>query len=226
MFDFLKSLFGSEKETEKSVEFVETNNIIPNILAKKGLQYSNIQSGYQIKLKDGYYLVIPFIIDKNTYFYLQKGLKDKDDNEIKCTYFFKIIEKNDASDIIFVNRIKILNDNIKCDENYSRISKDILLEISNVVNEIVNNIPKKIHINRKIVETDDENNKNFINNEVGAAKSNSTLPFILGAATAAVGTGLLISSDINLMKGGNIDDKIDKKKYDTLKKLLEESISE
>jgi hypothetical protein len=25
MFDFLKSLFGSEKETEKSVEFVETN---------------------------------------------------------------------------------------------------------------------------------------------------------------------------------------------------------
>jgi len=223
MFDFLKSLFGSEKETEKSVEFVETNNIIPNILAKKGLQYSNITSGYQIKLKDGYYLVIPFIIDKNTYFYLQKGLKDKDENEIKCTYFFKIIEKNDESDIIFVNRIKILNDNIKCDENYSRISKDILIEISNIVNDIVNNIPKKIHINRKIVETNVENIKN---NEIGGEKNNATLPFILGATTAIVGTGLLISSDINGMKGGNIDEKVDKKKYETLKKLLEESISE
>ena len=226
MFDFLKSLFGSEKETEKSVEFVETNNIIPNILAKKGLQYSNITSGYQIKLKDGYYLVIPFIIDKNTYFYLQKGLKDKDENEIKCTYFFKIIEKNDASDIIFVNRIKILNDNIKCDENYSRINKEILLEISNIVNDIVNNIPKKVHINRKVVETTVDNVEANKDSNIGADKSNTTLPFILGAATAVVGTGLLISSDINNMKGGEVNEKKDKKKYETLKKLLEESISE
>jgi hypothetical protein len=55
-----------------------------------------------------------------------------------CT-FAVWVEKNNSNDIIFVNRIKIINDNIKCDENYSRISKDILLEISDIVNEIVNN---------------------------------------------------------------------------------------
>jgi hypothetical protein len=233
MFDFLKSLFGSEKETEKSVEFVETNNIIPNILAKKGLQYSNIQSGYQIKLKDGYYLVIPFIIDKNTYFYLQKGLKDKDDNEIKCTYFFKIIEKNDETDIIFVNRIKILNDNIKCDENYSRISKDILLEISDIVNEIVNNTPR-IHLTRKIEEIEEETAEPIQENKQ-SGKSNSFLPFVLGATTAAAATAILVSTEGNIMRGGNIngegkekinDKKMDEKQYNNLRKLLEESISE
>ena len=226
MFNFLNSLFGSE--TEKTVESEQTNNIIPNILAKKGIQYSNITSGYQIKLKDNYYLVIPFTIDKNTYFYLQKGLKDKDENDIKCTYFFKIIEKNNTNDIIFVNRIKILNDNIKCDENYSRISKEILSDISDIVNDIVNKIPKRVQLNRKVEETNEETN---VVDRENSNKSNSLIPFILGATTTAISAGILMSSDVNIMKGGgNIEEKDQKnkeeEKYHKLRKLLEESISE
>jgi hypothetical protein len=239
MFNFLKSIFNTEKETsensensEKVVTPVETNNIIPNILAKKGLQYSNITSGYQIKLKNDYYLVIPFIIDKNTYFYLQKGLKDKNDNDIKCTYFFKIIEKNNATDIIFVNRIKILNDNIKCDENYSRIGKDILLDISNIVNDIVNNsaengnvngkVNKNVNVNveKKVVE---EASKDILEDK---KSSNSVIPFVLGASATAAAAAIIMSSDVNNMKGGKADEKEEEKKYNNLKRLLEESLSE
>jgi len=227
MFNFLKSLFNTEKETsensensEKVVTPVETNNIIPNILAKKGLQYSNITSGYQIKLKNDYYLVIPFIIDKNTYFYLQKGLKDKNDNDIKCTYFFKIIEKNNATDIIFVNRIKILNDNIKCDENYSRIGKDILLDISNIVNDIVGNKNENVNVEKKVVE---EASKDILEDK---KSSNSVIPFVLGASATAAAAAIIMSSDVNNMKGGKADEKEEEKKYNNLKMLLEESLSE
>jgi hypothetical protein len=245
MFNYLKSLFNTEKEdtSEKTVESIQTNNIIPNILEKKGIKYSNISSGYQVKLKDDYYLVIPFTIDNNTYFYLQKGLKDRNDNDIKCTYFFKIVEKNNSSDIIFVNRIKILNDNIKCDENYSRISKDILQEISNIVNDIANNIPKKVYTNRKVIEIDmepDVNQKNVkqenvkqenvkpdVNQPENEGKSKSLIPFVLGATTTAVSAAILMSSDANIMKGGSYDKKEeDEKKYNNLKRLLEESLSE
>ena len=38
MFDFLKSLFNTEDESTKSIEPTEVNNIIPNILTKKGLR--------------------------------------------------------------------------------------------------------------------------------------------------------------------------------------------
>jgi hypothetical protein len=217
MFDFLKSLFNTEKEelsekTEK-IEKSESNNIIPNILAKRGLQYVNIISGYQIKLKDDFYLIIPFTIDKNTYFYLQKGLKDSNENDVKCTYFFKIVEKDNKPNIIFVNRIKILNDNIKCDENYSRIKIEMLSDITNIINDIVNNIPKKVTVD---VEED---------------KTNKYLPFVLGATTAAAAVGILMTSDNNnnmMMKGGGKKDEIEKEvdKYNNLKRLLEESLSE
>jgi hypothetical protein len=212
MFDFLKSLFNTEKEemsekTEK-IEKTESNNIIPNILAKKGLQFVNITSGYQIKLKDDFYLIIPFTIDTNTYFYLQKGLKDSNENDVKCTYFFKIIEKDNKSNLIFVNRIKILNDNIKCDENYSRIKIEMLSDITNIINDIVNNIPKKVTVN---VED----------------KTNKYLPFVLGATTAAAAVGILMTSDNNMMmKGGGKKDEDENNKYNNLKRLLEESLSE
>jgi hypothetical protein len=213
MFDFLKSLFNTEKEelsekTEK-IEKSESNNIIPNILAKKGLQYVNITSGYQIKLKDDFYLIIPFTIDTNTYFYLQKGLKDSNENDVKCTYFFKIIEKDNKRNLIFVNRIKILNDNIKCDENYSRIKIEMLSDITNIINDIVNNTPKKVTVN---VEED---------------KTNKYLPFVLGATTAAAAVGILMTSDNNMMmKGGGKKDEGEDDKYNNLKRLLEESLSE
>jgi len=230
MFDFLKSLFNTEDESTKSIEPTEVNNIIPNILTKKGLVYSNVTSGYQIKLKNDYYLIIPFLINKNTYFYLQKALKDRNENNVKCTYFFKIIEKNDLNDIIFVNRIKILNDNIKCDENYSRISKDILLEISDIVNDIVNKTPR-VQLTRRVEEIE-ENEVEQSSEETQKGKSNSFLPFVLGATTAAAATAILVSTDVNIMRGGNINgeekknEKMDEKKYNNLRKLLEESISE
>jgi hypothetical protein len=227
MFDFLKSLFNTEDESTKSIEPTEVNNIIPNILTKKGLVYSNITSGYKIKLKNDYYLIIPFLINKNTYFYLQKGLKDRNENDVKCIYFFKIIEKNNLNDIIFVNRIKILNDNIKCDENYSRISKDILLEISDIVNDIVNNTPR-VQLTRKVEEIEEEEVVQKQRNEQ-SGKSNSFLPFVLGATTAAAATAILVSTEGNIMRGGNIngeEKKMDEKKYNNLRKLLEESISE
>jgi len=248
MFNYLNSLFFTESDhgtfpiegtgTEVEKNLKESNDNISNLQKKKELKFTTVSNGYQVKLTDDYYLIIPFNININTYFYLQKELKDRNSNNIKCTYFFKILEKNENSDIVFINRIKILNENIKCDEDYSRISKDIFNEISNLVKDILKVQPKTavVEMKTRYKKNDNINNdiiNNDVNNDVGE-KSNPLIPFLLGATTVAASAAILMSSEsipvnnplINL-KGGDLEDKKkEAKKYETLKRLLEESLSE
>jgi hypothetical protein len=241
MFNYLNSLFFTEKEEETfHGEGIEVEKNISNLLREKELKFTTVSNGYQIKLKDDYYLIIPFNINTNTYFYLQKGIKDRNSNNIKCTYFFKILEQNENSDIVFVNRIKVLNENIKCDEDYSRITKETFNEISNLVKDILNVQPKKTIIEMKKkddkkVKIDYNNDEeNEITKKNQNEKSNPQIPFLLVATTAAASAAILMSSEsvalnntqINL-KGGDLDEKKKEvKKYETLKRLLEESLSE
>jgi hypothetical protein len=241
MFNYLNSLFFTEKEEETfHGEGTEIEKNISNLLREKELKFTTVSNGYQIKLKDDYYLIIPFNINTNTYFYLQKGIKDRNSNNIKCTYFFKILEQNENSDIVFVNRIKVLNENIKCDEDYSRITKETFNEISNLVKDILNVQPKKTIVEMKKkddkkVKIDYNNDEeNEITKKNQNEKSNPLIPFLLGATTAAASAAILMSSEsvalnntqINL-KGGDLDEKKKEvKKYETLKRLLEESLSE
>jgi hypothetical protein len=128
MFSNLQSFFnyiGGKSES--------SNNSIKSILTKKGIQFSEIQSGINVNFNDTYDVIFPTNIKESNYIHVKRDLKNKDGECIKCIYLYKL--KNNK--LTFVNRIKIINiDNIKVDEEDARIDNKLINVIEGIINDI------------------------------------------------------------------------------------------
>ena len=100
MFSNLQSFFNYIGGTHES-----SNNTIKSVLTKKGIQFSDIQSGINVNFNDEYDVVFPSNVKESNYIYVKKNLKDKDGKVIKCIYNYKL-EDNKLN---FINRIKLIN---------------------------------------------------------------------------------------------------------------------
>jgi hypothetical protein len=128
MFSNLQSFFNYIGGTHES-----SNNSIKNILTKKGIQFSEIQSGINVNFNDTYDVVFPTNLKESRYIHVKKDLKNKDGECIKCIYLYKL----NNSKLNFVNRIKIINiDNIKVDEEDARIDDKLIHVIEGIINDV------------------------------------------------------------------------------------------
>ena len=127
MFSNLQSFFNYIGGTHES-----SNNSIKSVLTKKGIQFSEIQSGINVNFNDTYDVVFPTNLKESRYIHVKKDLKNKDGECIKCIYLYKL----NNNKLNFVNRIKIMNvDNIKVDEEDARIDNELITLIEKIINE-------------------------------------------------------------------------------------------
>ena len=127
MFSNLQLFFNYIGGTHES-----SNNTIKSVLTKKGIQFSDIQSGINVNFNDEYDVVFPSNVKESNYIYVKKNLKDKDGKVIKCIYNYKL-EDNKLN---FINRIKLINDdNIKVDDKCGRIDDKLVHVIEGIINE-------------------------------------------------------------------------------------------
>ena len=127
MFSNLQSFFNYIGGTHES-----SNNSIKSVLTKKGIQFSEIQSGINVNFNDTYDVVFPTNLKESRYIHVKRDLKNKDGECIKCIYLYKL----NNNKLNFVNRIKIMNvDNIKVDEEDARIDNELITLIEKIINE-------------------------------------------------------------------------------------------
>ena len=128
MFSNLQSFFNYIGGTHES-----SNNSIKSVLTKKGIQFSEIQSGINVNFNDTYDVVFPTNLKESHYIHVKRDLKNKDGECIKCIYLYKL----NNSKLNFVNRIKIINvDNIKVDEEDARIDDKLIHVIEGIINDV------------------------------------------------------------------------------------------
>jgi hypothetical protein len=136
MFSFISSLF-SNIDDSNDISF--KSNII-RVLKKRNILYNEILSGISININESYNVVIPNTMDKENYIQIKTTLKNKYYDDINCIYMYKYEDFK----LKFVNRIKIIdNQNIKCDENNSRIENKLLEIVEDILKEITNNFKRQ-----------------------------------------------------------------------------------
>ena len=141
MFSFISSLFNS---TDDLSDHSFKSNII-KVLKNRNILYNEILSGISVNINDSYNIVIPNNMEKENYIQIKKTLKNKYYDDVNCIYMYKY----EDSKLKFINRIKIIdNQNIKCDENNTRIEDKLIELIEDLLKEITNNFKR-------------ENNRNY-----------------------------------------------------------------
>lgn len=136
MFSFISSLFSN---TDDSNDRSFKSNII-KVLKNKNILYNEILSGISVNINDSYNIVIPNNMDKDNYIQIKKTLKNKYYDDVNCIYMYKY----EDSKLKFVNRIKIIdNQNIKCDENNTRIEDKLIEIVEEILKEITNNYKRQ-----------------------------------------------------------------------------------
>ncbi len=149
IINYLFNMTGGEENNETITK------VIKKTLDDNKLIYDDKPSGISININNEYIVIIPNNFNTEHYIQIKKTLKDKDGNCIECVYLYKLKERP----LKFVNRIKILDiNNIKSDEDDSRIEIKLVSTIEKLLNEIIDNHNKKLvggsNYNDSITNTD------------------------------------------------------------------------